>query len=141
MKSKWNFFSGGLVILFIASAFLIFLSSCGWVGIRQADSGAELTSTQEGMAATYEGVALSLNMAKGYLKGQEVSGRLQGRALDDVIAKWENARQLFLEAGDAIKESIAAKDPPTQEQKMALYNKLLQQAAFEIGKLNYLKAK
>jgi len=139
MKRKWNFFSGGLVALFIVTALFVFVSSCGWVGVKQGSTGTELTPVQEGIAVTYEGVALGLNMVKGYIKGQEVSGKLQGQALDDVIAKWENARQLFLKAGDEIKESIAAKDPPTQEQKMALYNSLLQKAAFELGKLDYLK--
>ena len=44
-------------------------------------------------------------------------------------------------ASGALKDAVAAKDPPTQEQKMALYNQLLQQAAFELGKLDCLKSK
>jgi hypothetical protein len=141
MKKQWNFLSGGLVALFIVTAIFIFISSCTPVVTNPGSATAELTPVQEGMAVTYEGVALTLNMIKGYIKGQEVSGQLQGQALDDVIDKWEKARQVFLKAGDAIKEAIAAKDPPTQELKMALYNKLLEQAAFELGKLEYLKPK
>ena len=141
MKKKWNYFSGGLVALFVVAAVFIFISSCAPVVTSTRTSTPALTPTQEGIAVTYEGVALSLNMVKGYIKGQEVSGKLTGQALDDVIAKYENARQGFLKAGEAIKDAVAAKDPPTQEQKMALYNQLLQQAAFELGKLDYLKSK
>jgi hypothetical protein len=141
MKKKWNYFSGGLVALFIVVAVFIFISSCAPPVTNPGSTTPALTPTQEGIAVTYEGVAFSLNMVKGYIKGQEISGKLQGQALDDVIAKWEKARQMFLSAGDTIKEAVAAKDPPTQEQKMALYNQMLQQAAFELGKLDYLKSK
>ena len=56
-----------------------------------------------------------------------------------MILQWEQARQLFLQAGEALKASIAAQDPTTQQQKMEAYNALLQKSAFELGKLNYLK--
>jgi hypothetical protein len=126
---EWNCFSKGLVALYLGLALLIFLSACATTPM----------TGQETVVVSYEGVALGLNATKAFIKGREVSGQLKGAELDKVILQWEQARQLFLQAGDALKASIAAQDPATQQQKMEAYNALLQKAAFELGKLNYLK--
>lgn len=128
---KWNYFSSGLVALYIVLTFLFFLSSCAGMG--------KPMSASETAVVTYEGVALGLNTAKAFIKGREVSSQLKGEELDKVIAQWEAARVLFVQAGDALKLSLAAKDPVTERQKMDTYNILLQKAAFELGKLDYLK--
>jgi hypothetical protein len=126
---KWNHFSRGLVTIYLILTLLIFLSACATTPM----------TAQETVVVSYEGVALGLNATKAFIKGREVSGQLKGAELDKVILQWEQARQLFLQAGDALKASIAAQDPATQQQKMEAYNALLQKAAFELGKLNYLK--
>ena len=128
---KWNYFSSGLVALYLVLTFLIFLSSCAGTG--------KPMSSSETAVLTYEGVALGLNTAKAFIKGREISGKLKGEELDKVIAQWEAARKLFLDAGEALKLSIGVADPVTQAQKMTAYNSLLQKAAFELGKLDYLK--
>jgi hypothetical protein len=126
---KWNCFSKELVAIYLVLTMLIFLSAC---------ATAPMTAPETGVVS-YEGVALGLNATKAFIKGREVSGQLKGAELDKVILQWEQARQLFLQAGDALKASIAAQDPTTQHQKMEAYNALLQKSAFELGKLNYLK--
>ena len=128
---KWNYFSCGMVALYVVLIFLIFLSSCA--GMRNPRSASETA------VVTYESVALGLNTAKAFIKGKEVSGQLKGEELDKVVAQWETARVLFIQAGDALKLSLAAKDPVAERQKMDAYNVLLQKAAFELGKLDYLK--
>jgi hypothetical protein len=128
---KWNYFSSGLVALYVVLTFLIFLSSCAGIGKPMAAS--------ETAVVTYEGVALGLNAMKAFIKGREISGQLKGEDLDKVIGQWEQARQLFLQAGETLKASIAAQEPATQQQKIEAYNALLQKAAFELGKLDYLK--
>ena len=128
---KWNYFSSGLVAVYLILTFLIFFSSCAGTG--------KPMSASETAVLTYEGVALGLNTAKAFIKGREVSGQLKGEELDKAVAQWETARVFFIQAGDALKLSLAAKDPITERQKMDAYNVLLQKAAFELGKLDYLK--
>jgi hypothetical protein len=118
----------GLAVILLM---IIFVSSCA--------TGGKPVLSGETAVVTYEGVALGLNTVKAYIKGKEVSGQLKGEELDGVIAQWEEARKLFIEAGEALKMSIAAKDLLTQQRKLEAYNTLLQKAAFELGKLDYLK--
>ena len=92
-------------------------------------------STQETQVWTYETVAIALNGVKGFIKGQELSGALKGAELDAKIAQWELARQIFLKAGDALKESILAQTPAEQGTKMKSYNDMVQQAGQQIGQL------
>ena len=133
--SRGGYFSGSLAALFVIIAIFMFLASCGTMTGTQGTPA----SSQEVVVATYEDVALGLNAVKGFIKGREVSKQLEGADLDEAIAQWEQARKLHFEAGEALKASIAARDMPTQQQKMEAYNALLQKASFELGKLNYLK--
>ena len=122
----------GLATIGVYVLALLLLSGCA--GGLLGTSG-DSTTAPEVIVTTYESVALSLNTVKMFIKGQEVSGKLTGVALDSQIAQWEQARQLFLQAGDALKASISATTPAAQNERMAAYNALLQKAAYEIGKM------
>jgi hypothetical protein len=126
---KHSFFSQGRLAFIGVLALFVFISSCATAPMN----------AREQTVVSYEGVALGLNAAKAFIKGREVSGQLKGEELDRTILQWEQARQLFLQAGEALKASIAAQDSTTQSRKMEAYNSLLQKAAFELGKLDYLK--
>jgi len=115
-------------------ALFLMVSVAGCAGGLFGTSGTS-TTAPEVIVTTYESVALSLNTVKMFMKGQEVAGKLTGVALDAKIAQWEAARQLFLQAGDALKASISATTPTSQAERMQAYNALLQKAAFEIGKM------
>ena len=130
MKKTFHFLRS-LAYLAVILLIIIFVSACA--------TGGKTFSSSEMAVVTYEGVALSLNTVKAYIKGREVSGQLKGEELDGVIAQWETARKLFIEAGEALKMFIAAKDVFAQQEKLEVYNALLQKAAFELGKLDYLK--
>ena len=126
---KNHYFSGGIAVLIAVLALFILVSSCATTPM----------TTREQVVVSYEAVALGLNATKAFIKGREVSGQLKGAELDKAILQWEQARQLFLQGGEALKASIAAQDPTSQQQKMEAYNALLQKAALELGKLDYLK--
>jgi hypothetical protein len=121
-----------LAVLFMA--LFLAVAPMGCAGGLFGSSGTS-TTAPEVIVTTYESVALSLNTVKMYIKGQEVAGKLKGAELDAKVAQWEQARQLFLQAGDALKASIAATTPASQNERMQAYNSLLQKAAFEIGKM------
>ena len=133
--SRGGYFSGSLAALFVIIAISLVLFSCGTMTGTRGTS----TSSLEVTVATYEDVALGLNAVKGYIKGQEITGQLQGADLDKAVAQWEMARQLFIQSGESLKASVAARDLLTQQQRLEAYNALLQKAALELGKLNYLK--
>jgi hypothetical protein len=98
-------------------------------------SGVNQTQVQEASVASYEGVALSLNLAKGFIKGKELSGQLKGAELDAVILKWEQARTLFLQAGDALAASIVAPTPTDRAAQVQKYNVLLMKAGQMAGEI------
>lgn len=109
--------------LFYWLLLFLFIVSC-----NATTGGSKPVGVSETSVLTYEMVALSLNTAKGYIKGQELSGALKGAELDAAIAKWEMGRKLFLQAGDTLAQSINSTTEAERKSKMQLYNQMLQQA-------------
>ncbi len=113
---------------------LLFLVSCAGT-LPQPGTPSPVVSAAETKAVTYEGVALALNAAKGYIKGQELSGALKGEKLDAVVKKFNEAQKAFVDAGDSLILSLGQTNQEARAKSILKYNELLQKAAQMAGEI------